>query len=211
MPAQGIKDFIPTTLKNSIHQPVATVGFETIDFGSFVSPKPFHKMRDTLKCWEDLTWAAAIVSCHGHYCQRIAVRRTPASLKRSATWFSFQFQKHFNNAIQIQVSESFERVKEIQTLAGFTTKNCWYISMVWKSLWRSVASRNCHWIKKKKKKKKTRELGIEHRLWPTTVGSSSTETLTSCSEFCCPELKGINFGAHLHSTPDKRIEKISAA
>ena len=44
---QGIKDFIPTKNKVSYIQALLRVGFDTIDFGSFVSPKAIPQLRDT--------------------------------------------------------------------------------------------------------------------------------------------------------------------
>ena len=48
---QGIKQFIPTERKVSYIQSLLRVGFDTIDFGSFVSPKAIPQMQDTPKFW----------------------------------------------------------------------------------------------------------------------------------------------------------------
>src|SRR5690606_15913204 len=44
---QGIKPFIPTERKIAYIQSLLRVGFDTIDFGSFVSPKAIPQMQDT--------------------------------------------------------------------------------------------------------------------------------------------------------------------
>ena len=44
---QGIKDFIPTDLKVKYINQLLNIGFDTIDFGSFVSPKSIPQLRDT--------------------------------------------------------------------------------------------------------------------------------------------------------------------
>jgi len=44
---QGIKTFIPTVTKVQYLQALLRVGFDTIDFGSFVSPKAIPQMQDT--------------------------------------------------------------------------------------------------------------------------------------------------------------------
>src|SRR5690606_16902831 len=51
---QGIKDFIPTEKKVQYIQSLLRVGFDTIDFGSFVSPKAIPQMVDTAKVLEQL-------------------------------------------------------------------------------------------------------------------------------------------------------------
>src|SRR5690606_10501872 len=44
---QGIKNFIPTEQKIQYIQSLLRVGFDTIDFGSFVSPRAIPQMIDT--------------------------------------------------------------------------------------------------------------------------------------------------------------------
>ena len=44
---QGIKQFIPTEMKIRYINSLMSVGFHTIDFGSFVSPKSIPQMKDT--------------------------------------------------------------------------------------------------------------------------------------------------------------------
>ena len=46
---QGIKPFIPTDEKAKYIQSLLRCGFDTIDFGSFVSPKAIPQMQDTAK------------------------------------------------------------------------------------------------------------------------------------------------------------------
>src|SRR5699024_419268 len=51
---QGIKDWIPTEKKIQYIQALLRCGFDTIDFGSFVSPKAIPQMRDTAEVWASL-------------------------------------------------------------------------------------------------------------------------------------------------------------
>ena len=51
---QGIKAFIPTENKVQYIQSLLRVGFDTIDFGSFVSPKAIPQMKDTAKVLSQL-------------------------------------------------------------------------------------------------------------------------------------------------------------
>ena len=47
---QGLAEFIPTDKKVDYLNLLLQVGFDTIDFGSFVSPKAIPQMRDTARC-----------------------------------------------------------------------------------------------------------------------------------------------------------------
>ena len=51
---QGIKQFIPTVQKVQYIQSLLRVGFDTIDFGSFVSPKAIPQMVDTAEVLSQL-------------------------------------------------------------------------------------------------------------------------------------------------------------
>jgi len=53
---QGLTDFIPTDQKVRYINQLLRVGFDTIDFGSFVSPKAIPQMRDTAAVLDQLTW-----------------------------------------------------------------------------------------------------------------------------------------------------------
>ena len=52
---QGIKTFIPTE-KSTIHPSLLRVGFDTIDFGSFVSAKAIPQMQDTAEVLQNLIY-----------------------------------------------------------------------------------------------------------------------------------------------------------
>ena len=51
---QGIKAFIPTKNKVQYLQSLLRVGFDTIDFGSFVSPRAIPQMQDTAEVLSQL-------------------------------------------------------------------------------------------------------------------------------------------------------------
>ena len=51
---QGISEFIPTDIKAAYINQLLKVGFDTIDFGSFVSPKAIPQLKDTAQFW--LSW-----------------------------------------------------------------------------------------------------------------------------------------------------------
>ena len=51
---QGLQDFIPTDVKAAYINQLLKVGFDTIDFGSFVSPKAIPQLRDTAEVLNQL-------------------------------------------------------------------------------------------------------------------------------------------------------------
>src|ERR1700754_4173643 len=53
---QGLHDFVPTNVKAAYINLLLQVGFDTIDFGSFVSPKAIPQMRDTAEVLDQLAW-----------------------------------------------------------------------------------------------------------------------------------------------------------
>jgi hydroxymethylglutaryl-CoA lyase len=53
---QGRAEFIDTSIKAAYINQLLQVGFDTIDFGSFVSPKAIPQMRDTADVLEQLTF-----------------------------------------------------------------------------------------------------------------------------------------------------------
>lgn len=98
---QGWKSFIPTEKKIEYLNALLKVGFDTIDFGSFVSPKAIPQMADT----EDVIKGLDLSSTTSKLLAIIANYRglkQPAFLKRSITWDSlFPCRKHFSNGIRI--------------------------------------------------------------------------------------------------------------
>jgi hydroxymethylglutaryl-CoA lyase len=206
---QGIKQQIPTQLKADYINQLLKVGFDTIDFGSFVSPKAIPQMQDTAAVLKQLDLGktkskllAIIANQRGaeDACQfdEITYLGFPFSISET-----FQ-QRNTNSSIQ----ESLIRVEEIQSLClKHNKKLLVYISMAFGNPygdeWHADIAIN--WGKKLQK------LGIGHMALADTVGSSTPETIKQLFTSLLPELKTVELGAHLHSTREKAIEKIKAA
>ncbi|MEL6538166.1 MAG: hypothetical protein AAFQ98_22295, partial [Bacteroidota bacterium] len=72
---QGIHDFIPTQEKIKYLNTLLKVGFDTLDFGSFVSPKAIPQLRDTAAVLEKLELASILcASPIGHYGKQLSMR-----------------------------------------------------------------------------------------------------------------------------------------
>lgn len=206
---QGIKQQIPTELKVEYINQLLKSGFETIDFGSFVSPKTIPQMQDTAAVLEQLDLSAGnskllaiIANLRGAQdaCQfeEIDYLGFPFSISET-----FQ-QRNANSSI----SESLTRVEEIQNLCKKKKKKMLvYISMAFGNPYGDAWNPDIaiDWCRK------LTNMGIKHIALADTTGSSTPESITHLFSALLPELKGVELGAHLHSTRDKSLEKIKAA
>lgn len=206
---QGIKQFIPTETKVKYLNSLLNVGFDTIDFGSFVSPKAIPQMQDTAEVLKQLDLSATkskllaiVANTRGaeQACEFEEIRYLGFPFSISET---FQ-QRNANSSI----AESLVRVEEIQNLCVKTNKELVvYISMAFGNPYGDVWNSDIviEWTKK------LSNLGIKIIALSDTVGVSDKENITYLFSNIIPEFKGVEIGAHLHSTKEKALEKIDAA
>lgn len=206
---QGIHNFIPTELKVDYLNALLEVGFDTLDFGSFVSPKAIPQMRDTAEVLGQLTQNTStkllsiVANARGAEdavkFERIRYLGYPFSI-------SEEFQKRNTNS---SIEESFQRVETIQNLCLKHSKTAViYISMAFGNpygeKWHpDIATEWCLRLKN--------ELGIELIALSDTIGVSTPKIITELFEAMLSELDDLEIGAHLHTTPDTWEEKIIAA
>ena len=206
---QGIKQFIPTDLKAEYLNALLKVGFDTIDFGSFVSPMAIPQLQDTSEVLKKLDLKES-------KSKLLAIIANLRGAKQAAdfeeiTYLGFPFSisetfQHRNTNSSIQ--ESLERVEDIQKLCQTKNKKLLvYISMAFGNPYgdhwhEDIATGWC---------RKLHKLGINHFALADTMGSSNTSGIKQLFSTLIPELKGVEIAAHLHSTSEKRSEKIKAA
>ncbi len=206
---QGIKDFIPTEEKINYINAILKVGFDTIDFGSFVSPKAIPQMRDTAVVLNKLN----LTSSKSKLLAIIANTRgaEDACKFEEISYLGFPFsvsetfqQRNTNSSIE----ESFIRVEEIQNLCTKNNKQLVvYLSMAFGNPYGD------EWNNAIVLKWATRLYKIGVRIMPLadTIGSSTPENINALFSDLIPEFKDVKFGAHLHSRPETAKEKIEAA
>lgn len=206
---QGIKDFIPTPEKVEYLNAILKVGFDTVDFGSFVSPKAIPQMQDTAKVLGQLALhhtssklLAIIANARGaeDACQfpEITYLGFPFSVSET-----FQ-QRNANSSI----AESLKRVEEIQSLCTKHNKQLVvYLSMAFGNPYNDAWSPEIvmDWARK------LEAMGIKILLLADTIGSSTPENISLLFSALIPELKQAQLGAHLHSRKETAREKIEAA
>jgi hydroxymethylglutaryl-CoA lyase len=206
---QGIKDFIPTEEKINYINALLKCGFDTIDFGSFVSPKAIPQMQDTAAVLNKLN----LTSSGSKLLAIIANTRgaEDACKFEEINYLGFPFsvsetfqQRNANSSIQ----ESLVRVEEIQNLCVKNNKKLVvYLSMAFGNpygdLWSSDIVLN--WAKQLYK------MDIRILSLADTIGSSTPENIKTLFSTILPEFKDVKIGAHLHSRPETAKEKIEAA
>jgi hydroxymethylglutaryl-CoA lyase len=206
---QGWKHIIPTGQKVEYINALLKVGYDTIDFGSFVSPKAMPQMADT----REVIGQLSMTNSRSKLLAIIANVRgaEEAVVFDEITYLGFPFsisptfqQRNTNSSIE----ESLQRVEEIQELCIKNGKELViYISMGFGNPYGDVYNEEIVmlWIDK------VAALGIKIISLADTVGVAKPQQVSSILNFLIPENTNIEFGVHLHSTPGNWKEKIDAA
>jgi hydroxymethylglutaryl-CoA lyase len=206
---QGWPHFIPTEKKISYINALLKVGFDTIDFGSFVSPKAIPQMADTVEVLKRLD----LNNSRSKLLAIIANLRgaTEAVVFDEITYLGFPFsisetfqQRNTNSSILT----SFDTVSEIHNLCIKNQKQLVvYISMGFGNPYGDEYNESIvmHWVEK------MTELDIKIVSLADTVGLAKPEQITSVLNKIIPAFPETEIGVHLHSAPHNRIEKLSAA
>lgn len=206
---QGLHDFIPTDKKVAYINQLLKVGFDTIDFGSFVSPKAIPQMADTAEVLAQLdlkNTKSKLLAIIGN------VRGAEDAVKHDAiTYLGFPFsisetfqQRNINSSI----TESVERVQEIKKLCDDSGKKLMiYISMGFGNPYGDPWSAEiaAQWVEK------LVAMNIKYVSLADTIGVANPESINYLFTHLIPKFPEVDFGAHLHTTPDAWLEKIDAA
>jgi hydroxymethylglutaryl-CoA lyase len=206
---QGIKEFIPTDIKANYINSLLNIGFDTIDFGSFVSPKAIPQMQDTAEVLKQLDLSITKSKLLAIVANTRGAQDACSFDEISYLGFPFSISETFQQRnANSSILESLIRVEEIQNLCVKNNKELVvYISMAFGNpygdIWNSEIVIN--WTKK------LGDLGIKIMALSDTIGVSNPENISYLFSNIIPEFKTIEIGAHLHSTKEKAQEKIDAA
>ncbi len=205
---QGIHTFIPTARKITYIQSLLDVGFDTLDFGSFVSPKAIPQMRDTHEVTK------AIGSSNNTELLAIVANSRgarEASSHESIRYLGYPFsisetfQMRNTNAT---IEESMEKVKKIKGICDAADKEMViYISMGFGNPYGDPWNTDiCEfWTEEITK------AGIKIINLSDTIGVATEESITYLFSTLIPRFPSVEFGAHLHCRPDDWRSKIEAA
>lgn len=206
---QGWKEFIPTTTKVAYINALLKVGFDTIDFGSFVSPKAIPQLADTKEVipqlklnGTDTKLLAIVANTRG---------AAEAVVYDEISYLGFPFSVsptfQFRNA-NSTIEASLERVEEIQNLCIKNQKELVvYISMGFGNPYGDPYSEAIvlEWVDK------IAALDIDIISIADTVGLASPQQVSSVMNALIPAYPGKEIGVHLHSTPANWRQKLDAA
>lgn len=206
---QGIKQPIATQVKIDYLNQLLKVGFDTLDFGSFVSPKAIPQMADTREVLAGLD----LNRTRSKLLAIVANKRgaDDAVVHEEITYLGYPFS--ISETFQLRntrktVAESLELVKEVQDLCQSHGKELLvYLSMAFGNPYGdpwSVGEIE-KWVQEMK------QLGIKYLALADTVGNASAELVSQIFGNLLPSFDGLNIGAHFHATPQDRKKKIEAA
>ncbi|KQB40182.1 Hydroxymethylglutaryl-CoA lyase [Flavobacterium daejeonense] len=206
---QGIKSFIPTVKKVAYIQALLRVGFDTIDFGSFVSPRAVPQMQDTAAVLEQLDLSktsskllAIIANTKG---AEMAAQFEPIQY----LGFPFSISENFQmRNTHKTIAESIVSMQEILEIADKHQKEVVaYLSMGFGNPYGDPWNVEIvgEWTEK------LAAMGVKILSLSDTIGSSTPKVIRYLFSNLIPKYPQIEFGAHLHTTYDKWFEKIEAA
>ena len=206
---QGIAEFIPTEMKAEYINMLLKVGFHTIDFGSFVSPKAIPQMRDS----------AAVLSklnLDDTNSKLLAIVANSRGAEQAASFDEIQYLGY-----PFSVSETFQQrntkcsiedslilVDQMQNLATQQNKELVvYLSMAFGNPY----SEDWHPDIVAKWTEVITNMGVKTLALSDTIGVSTKETISPLFSQLIPEFKEVTFGAHLHTTAETWHDKVLSA
>lgn len=206
---QGIKPFIPTARKIAYIQSLLRVGFDTIDFGSFVSPKAIPQMQDTAEVLAqlDLSQTRSKLLAIIANTQGAVLASNHSEIQYLGFPFSISENFQMRNTHKT-IAESLITLQEILDIGAKTNKEVVaYLSMGFGNPYGDPWNVEIvgEWTEK------LSAMGVKILSLSDTIGSSTPEVITYLFSNLIPKYPKIEFGAHLHTTPDKWFEKIDAA
>lgn len=206
---QGLKTFIPTDTKAKYLNLLLQVGFDTLDFGSFVSPKAIPQMRDTAEVLAQLDLANTNTKLLAIVANRRGAEAAIAHPEIRYLGYPFSISETFQlRNTNATIAESLERVKRIQDLCLAHNKEMvLYISMGFGNPYGDPwnAETVLHWVNQ------LAQLDIRIFQLSDTIGVAQPASITYLFEALIPAYPELEFGAHFHTTPTTWEEKVAAA
>lgn len=206
---QGIKDFIPTQNKVDYIQSLLRVGFDTIDFGSFVSPKAIPQMQDTAEVLAQLDLSETQSKLLAIIANTQGAKIASTHKEIQYLGFPFSISENFQmRNTHKTIAESLLTLQEILDIACASNKEVvTYLSMGFGNPYGDPWNVEIvgEWTER------LANMGVKILSLSDTVGSSTPDVISYLFSNLIPKYPNIEFGAHLHTTPDKWHEKVDAA
>lgn len=206
---QGIKMFIPTEKKVQYIQSLLRVGFDTLDFGSFVSAKAIPQMQDTAEVLAQLDLSQTTSKLLAIVANTKGAEMASVHKEIQYLGFPFSISENFQmRNTHKTIAESLITLQEILEIANNTNKEVVaYLSMGFGNPYGDPWNVDIvgEWTEK------LANMGVTILSLSDTVGSSTSEDIDYLYSNLIPKYPKIEFGAHLHTTPDAWFEKMDAA
>lgn len=206
---QGIHDFIPTAIKTQYINKLLKVGFDVVDFGSFVSPKAIPQLRDTA----EVLAALDLTNTKSKLLSIVANARGAESAANfpeiDIIGFPFSvsetFQLRNTNSTREEALITVDKMLQISSKANQRLRV--YISMGFGNPYGDFYSDELvlEWGEKLK------DLGVTELALSDTIGASKPDNITAVIGRFNQFMPDIELSAHLHSAPHNWKEKIDAA
>lgn len=206
---QGIKLWIPTQQKIDYIQSLLSVGFDTIDFGSFVSPRAIPQMQDTEKVLDGLDLSNTKSKLLSIVANTQGANQAAKHPEIQYLGYPFSISENFQMRNTHQtIGSSIAILNEILEIATKSNKQVVaYLSMgfgnPYGDPWSSEIVAN--WTQK------LVDLGIKIVSLSDTIGSATPEMILNLFSTLIPQYPQIEFGAHLHTKKQESISKMEAA
>lgn len=206
---QGLHDFIPTNVKVDYINTLLQCGFDTIDFGSFVSPKAIPQMRDTAEVLSGLELNSAsklLAIVANERGAEDAIQFEEIDYLGYPFSVSEEFQKRNTNAT---IEKSLGRVEAMQNLCVKNNKELVvYLSMgfgnPYGEEWNAdIVYKWCNVLFEK--------FDIRIQALSDTIGAANPELVRSLFQTIIPALPNVEIGAHLHTRPENAKAIVEAA
>jgi len=206
---QGWKNLIPTTKKIEYINSLLQVGFDTLDFGSFVSPKAIPQMADTPEVLQHIQLNGSKTKLLAIVANLRGAEEAVKSEKISYLGFPFSISETFQlRNTNSTIAQSLDRVQEMQALCQQSGKELViYISMAFGNPYGDAYSNEIvfQWTGK------IAAMGINIISLADTVGVATPEQVFSITDYLISALPGKTIGVHLHSSPLNWKPKAEAA
>lgn len=206
---QGIKTFIPTDQKVAYLQALLRVGFDVIDFGSFVSSRAIAQMQDTAAVLDGLDLSQTKSKLLAIIANTKGAQMAAQHSQIDFLGFPFSISENFQmRNTHKTIAESLISLEEILSIAYATNKEVVaYLSMgfgnPYGDPWNiEIVSQ---WVDK------LAQMGVKILSLSDTVGSSNPEDIQYLYTNLIAQYPDIEFGAHFHTTYDQWFEKVNAA
>lgn len=206
---QGWKEFIPTAKKVEYLNALLKVGFDTLDCGSFVSPKAIPQMADTKEVIPQLNLTGSPTKLLTIIANERGAEDAVAFEQITYLGFPFSVSETFQQRnTNSSILESLDRVAEIQNLCIKSGKQLVvYISMGFGNPYGDPYDPEIvfEWV--------DQLVGMDINIisLADTVGLAIPEQVASMTKYLVHELPDIEIGVHLHSTPFNQQAKLEAA